>query len=361
MNTNTVAISLIMPVYNAGAYLSAAINSVLNQSFKNFELILVDDGSQDGSCEICDAYAERDSRIIVIHKNNGGICAARNTGLKRASGEYIGFLDHDDIIDSTLLEENYYLAHKCNADWVKFGKREYLIKEQTVLKITETSFRSEVLYKPETISSLFRLRTQSALTFVWDSLIRREVIEKYHLEFDTRFKYGNEDIDFCEILLTLVNTMVINSKCYYNHYTRLGYSTSTKFSNEAISLSLYLLQKSNARYDQYNLLTAANALDYITVVTRQIVVPICQKLCDAKKKLTVAQKKILLKRLRNAEDMQRYWRLDDSCLYKISFKLWIYRKLLAAEQYSMLLFFDKWSRKIIYRIRMIRSILRLQK
>ena len=92
-------LSIIVPVYNVEQYLDKCIKSILNQTFKDFELILVDDGSIDNSGEICDEYAKKDSRVKVIHKKNGGLAAARNTGLIIARGDYVGFVDSDDWIE----------------------------------------------------------------------------------------------------------------------------------------------------------------------------------------------------------------------------------------------------------------------
>lgn len=93
-------ISIIVPVYNVEKYLRKCIDSILNQTFKDFELILIDDGSTDESGKICDEYNLKDNRIKVIHKENGGLSSARNAGLDIAQGEYIGFVDSDDWIES---------------------------------------------------------------------------------------------------------------------------------------------------------------------------------------------------------------------------------------------------------------------
>ncbi|MDD6237531.1 MAG: glycosyltransferase family 2 protein, partial [Clostridiales bacterium] len=116
-------ISVIMPVYNSEQFLRMAVDSVLNQTFEDFELIMVDDGSKDQSGAICDEYAQKDARVKVIHQENGGICAARNTGMKAAEGEYLAFIDNDDEYLPNLLEENYALAQEYDADVVKYGYR----------------------------------------------------------------------------------------------------------------------------------------------------------------------------------------------------------------------------------------------
>ena len=109
-------ISIIVPVYNVEKYLENCIESILNQTFKDFELILVDDGSTDNSGKICDIYEKKDSRIKVIHKNNGGLSSARNAGLDIACGKYVGFIDSDDSIHPRMYEILYDLIKKYESD-----------------------------------------------------------------------------------------------------------------------------------------------------------------------------------------------------------------------------------------------------
>lgn len=113
-------ISVVIPVYNVEKYLAECVDSVLGQSYTDYEIILVDDGATDSSGEMCDAYALRDSRIRVIHRSNGGLSAARNTGLKAARGEYIYFLDSDDYIEACALEHLLATAEQEQADVVFF-------------------------------------------------------------------------------------------------------------------------------------------------------------------------------------------------------------------------------------------------
>ena len=109
-------ISIIVPIYNVGKYLPKCIESILNQTFKNFELILVNDGSTDNSGVVCDDYAKKDTRIKIIHESNGGVSSARNAGLYVAKGEYIGFVDPDDYIDKNMYEKLYRLCIDNNSD-----------------------------------------------------------------------------------------------------------------------------------------------------------------------------------------------------------------------------------------------------
>ena len=114
-------ISVIVPVYNVEKYLSRCVDSILNQTFTDFECILVDDGSPDNCGKICDEYAKKDKRVKVIHKQNGGLSDARNTGLDIAGGEYIYFLDSDDYVEYNLLEKLNDTICVCNAEMIVFG------------------------------------------------------------------------------------------------------------------------------------------------------------------------------------------------------------------------------------------------
>ncbi len=104
---NKPLISIIVPVYNVENYIRRCVDSLINQTYKNLEIILIDDGSPDNSGVICDEYAQRDSRVKVIHKENGGVSSARNVGLDEVMGDYVGFLDSDDYIDLFMYEELY--------------------------------------------------------------------------------------------------------------------------------------------------------------------------------------------------------------------------------------------------------------
>ena len=133
-------VSVVIPVYQVCEYLSDCLNSIIHQSYKELEIIVVDDGSDDGSETICDLYALRDSRIHVIHQANGGLSAARNTGIDASHGDYITFVDSDDVVSANMIAEMIDLAVKEDADVVKIGvirKNSYaecneILKEYTV-------------------------------------------------------------------------------------------------------------------------------------------------------------------------------------------------------------------------------------
>lgn len=239
---NKIKVSVIMPVYNSGEYLQTAVDSILSQSLKEIELILVDDGSTDGSSERCDEYAKRDSRVVVIHQKNGGICNARNTALKIAKGEYVGFSDHDDEYVPGLLEDCFEKAKNSNADVVKFVKKEYILKNNHLVR-EKRDYLIDAVYTQQTIrDSFFELFDRGAFTCVWDGLIKRATLEQSGILFDTSFKKGSEDIDFMLRLAPYIKIMVTMSKCYYRHYIRRGFSTSSKFNIEVVEAKKKLPQ-----------------------------------------------------------------------------------------------------------------------
>ena len=229
-----VLISVIMPVYNSGKYLDQAVNSVLSQDFEDFELILVDDGSTDGSDLKCDTYAQVDPRVMVIHKQNGGICNARNIALSKAKGVFIAFADHDDVYKPGLLKKTYESALLNSSDIVKFSKEYKLIKDDVVQREWTDVIRDRIIDKSQYPEVVCELITEWALDCVWDGLYRRSIISRNDIQFDERFKKGGEDIAFNIKFLLHSDRMTTLSGAYYTHYVRKGFSTSSKYNSNGI-------------------------------------------------------------------------------------------------------------------------------
>ena len=146
-------VTVVLPIYNVEQYLNRCIESVVNQTYKNLEIILVDDGSTDHCPEICDRWAEIDKRIRVIHKVNAGLGMARNTGIENATGEYICFFDSDDYAALHTIERTYTLAKKSRAEVVVFGSS-YQTKEGTISEINIPN-PDKMLYEGEEIQTEF--------------------------------------------------------------------------------------------------------------------------------------------------------------------------------------------------------------
>lgn len=173
-----VKISIIVPVYNVEKYLPKCIDSILNQTFSNFELILIDDGSTDSSGEICDKYALIDDRIIVIHKENGGQCSARNIGLDISSGKYIGFVDSDDFIRNDMYEELYSKIERNHGDIIKSnfatvidGKIERTKSTGNITIYNSQMAFDNLINKPYSYSKHFK-------PVMWDGLYKQDLFDE---------------------------------------------------------------------------------------------------------------------------------------------------------------------------------------
>lgn len=198
-------LSVIIPVYNAEKYLDDCIKSVLISSFEDFELILVDDGSSDLSGQICDKYADNDKRIKVIHKKNAGVSAARNTGVENAVASWITFVDADDLIEQTFLENLYAeVENDPNIEFVQAGCTNYRkSKVEDVLLCYEP-------YKGNNMEHLFPIF--KGLTF--SKLFRSDIIQNHNIKFDESVK-STEDLLFTLDYLSHINNYVLSPEVGY--------------------------------------------------------------------------------------------------------------------------------------------------
>ncbi|MBE6969189.1 MAG: glycosyltransferase [Ruminococcaceae bacterium] len=206
-------ISVIVPVYKAEQYLGRCVDSLLAQTHRHLELILIDDGSPDQSGVICDEYAARDSRVLVIHQENGGPSAARNAGLARADGAYVTFVDSDDYVDSDYCEYLLSLALRHGADIVQCGAYE------------EGSGGSRVLSPEQDVVLAEGLKSMRGRDWHaygnanWGKLYRVEVLRGAH--FDTRCCIG-EDLHFNFQALRKTKTIVLGAAARYHYVLTEG-------------------------------------------------------------------------------------------------------------------------------------------
>jgi len=191
-------VSIIIPVFNAVRFIQDCVESVLEQEFMDFELILVDDGSSDGSPEICDMFAGQDVRIRVIHKENGGVSSARNRGLDEARGEYVVFIDSDDYVEPAYLSDMLFEAEKS-----KSGGRDTLVitdyqpfsEAGPVSRTFPEAFHAALAPCGMTADQFRRLVFGLRLFPPYCKLYRRDILEEHKLRFDTELKSA-EDFDF---------------------------------------------------------------------------------------------------------------------------------------------------------------------
>lgn len=213
-------ISVIVPVYKVEKYLRRCVDSVLNQTYQNIEVILVDDGSPDGSPAICDEYAQKDDRVKVIHKKNGGQSSARNAGMEAVTGQYVGFADSDDWIEPDTIEYCINLIQKHNANAVQF---DISLCSDPDAKISQPDEIVNVYHDKEILEYYLDSSTRRSGGFsVWRCLFEAPTAKR------CQFREGkiNEDIDYKYKVLRDCKTWVVsNQKKYY--YWQGGESIST--------------------------------------------------------------------------------------------------------------------------------------
>lgn len=187
-------VSVIVPVYKVEKVLSCCIESILNQTFSDFELILVDDGSPDNSGEICDEYATKDKRIRVIHKENGGVSSARNTGMENAVGQYITFVDSDDSVCDTYLESFLTAKEKypnVDAIWCSF----YEITKRPEKRVVHSFADKNEEYSLLSVSDYMTIHKKWLAQMPWNKLYKLSVIKDNNLRMQEDISLG-EDLLF---------------------------------------------------------------------------------------------------------------------------------------------------------------------
>ena len=191
-------VSIIMPVYNTRQFLPHSIGSVLNQSFSDFELILVDDGSTDGSSEMCDFYSQKDSRLLVFHKENGGVSSARNLGLNHCNGEWIYFVDSDDEV----LPGGLQTLVDCISDDVDIVMGGFMEVDENGNSMSVAERVELSLSKKRSIISLYEGYGSyyPYCGYLWMRLLRRRVIQEHHLLFDTSIAIKEDTLFLTEFI-----------------------------------------------------------------------------------------------------------------------------------------------------------------
>ena len=221
MNDNLPVISIIVPVYNVKDYLERCVSSILCQTYKNIEVILVDDGSTDGSGELAEEIAKRDKRVKVIRKTNGGVSSARNVGIETATGEYVGFVDGDDYIDPDMYEFLYNLIAKNNADISCCG----MIKDEgKSVCVKRCSCETEVYESYEALRLLAKEKVFAISAC--DKLFRSEIVK--NIKFNKNLSYG-EDFLFCFSVFESCKKIAFCNKQCYHYYMREGSCVNSGF------------------------------------------------------------------------------------------------------------------------------------
>lgn len=245
------AISLVMPVYNVENFLNKALTSVENQTFKDFEMIIVDDGSSDKSYEIAEEFCSRNPNFKLIKQKNSGPAAARNTGVTHCKGEYIAFMDSDDYLEKNFLEELYNLAKKTGADITCCNFNMYYPNKNLKIYMPFNSLPG-VYTKSKALRKL--ILDISVHYFIWNKLYKKELFLERNIKFDNMYF---EDISTSPRLFYFAKTVAFTSKALYNYTMRensILHSINAKKVNDyikALGIIKSFLEENND-YEKYS-------------------------------------------------------------------------------------------------------------
>lgn len=246
-------ITVVVPVYKVEEYLDRCISSIINQTFKDFELILVDDGSPDNCPQMCEEWKKKDDRVLVIHQENQGLSAARNSGIKIAKGEYLTFVDSDDWISATMLEDLYRLSIKYKADISVCN----FVRTDCQLKIEKNNIEEKIYNQEEFMKVILKVNSNRTIHYAWAKLYHREVIDVDHYPVGML----NEDVEGMFKAVMRSKTIVETNKIGYFYFENSESITRKKFGENFLSLNdvwnrIENISKKEApkylRYVQYN-------------------------------------------------------------------------------------------------------------
>ena len=242
-------VSIIIPVYNVEQYLDRCLSSVLNQTYKDLEMILVNDGSTDKSGIICEEFVQIDKRAKVYHQENRGLSEARNTGLKYMTGDFVMFLDSDDWLELDAVEFLLEQAEIYNADMVVGG----VYRTSKIVDHQQNTPVSQVLTQEEYAKRYFKIETQTIEYYVWNKLYKREVVEG--IEFPSGFFAEDVPTMFRYILNS--EKIVVTDKIVYNYFINNSGLTA-KFTSKHFDVlkgwdlvCQYATESNNAKYKEW--------------------------------------------------------------------------------------------------------------
>ena len=213
-------ISIIVPVYNVEQYLEKCLESIINQTYKNIEIILVDDGSSDSSGDICDIWKERDKRIKVIHKKNGGLSDARNRGIEEARGEFIQFIDSDDTVENGMTEHLFKLCNENDSQISICDCVHYYVDEDIKF---QKGTRKKIFTAEGALCEM--MYQKSFLFCAWGILFKKELFNSVRFSVGMLF----EDVAIMYKLFSIANTIAYSDARLYGYLHRENSITTKKF------------------------------------------------------------------------------------------------------------------------------------
>lgn len=229
-------ISVIIPIYNVEKHIRKCIHSLLNQTFNDFEVLLINDGSPDKSKDICEEFANIDSRIKIFNKKNGGVSSARNLGLSKAAGDYITFIDPDDWITNDCFEKAYKIIAINNLDLLQYSYK--TINEHDLSIINVYNYHS-----PAKCSQEF-IKDDNYLVSVWGNFIKSSIIKDFNIKFNEEMHLAEDQIFMMEVI-SHCSIIAQTNEIYYYYLLHNTSATHTSKEKDIIISAKYLLKFAN--------------------------------------------------------------------------------------------------------------------
>lgn len=328
-------VSVIIPVYNPGKLFESCITSVLNQTYRDLEIILVDDGSTDGSEILCDNYQERDTRVKTVHLKNGGVSRARNIGLEMATGEYVAFIDSDDWIDPDTFEKAIFCMQTNACDIAMFAmqiEREY--SDHTDIK--NMSLGKNYIDTPKRISQNFaELYYGDYLSSSCTKLFKRSIIVEHKIQFDkTLVMY--EDLSFVLAYLTRAKLAYVMEDAFYHYRMDTNVVAVTKRKTNDLLANIdkvvcNILAFINAVDGERNAELDGIIIELYMIYLHKIFVDCCgfrQSICEIRRMLKQRELNLALRKPHNLAGKGKFYKiLDFSLRYHLALLIYvIYKK-----------------------------------
>ena len=232
-------VTVIVPVYNVESYVKECILSLLEQTYSNLEIIIINDGSTDNSKEICEEIQGKDKRIIYISKKNSGVSDTRNVGIKQSTGDYITFIDSDDFIDNEYIDRMVTQLEECNVDMVVCNYIE--LYKNSKLSINNNEINDIIITNREAITKVFSSRTFGG--YLWNKIFKSEIIKKNKLFFNKDIHMCEDMLFICKYLSNCNNVKIISDKIYFYRMRQ-----SSMVWNKSISKYITLYNSYNEIY-----------------------------------------------------------------------------------------------------------------
>lgn len=275
-------ITIIVPVYNAESYIEECLRSILNQTYRNFELILVEDGSNDNCSSICDEWAEKDKRIKVVHQKNAGVSVARNVGLDESNGDWIVFIDADDTIEDIAIEEALKIAQDMDCDTVCWNC--YKMKDGIITKSPSITPELSMYHGKKMISnlieSLYDTRRDNfypgyMFRAVWGKLLSAKIIQQNNIRFPVGQPLGEDALFLVDYFQVSKSILLVNN--YWTYYRIVSSSAVRQYRNNLLDLQIEELKLLCKKIETTNIDIETVLLNLYLQFEYQYMHHLCQK------------------------------------------------------------------------------------